>query len=374
MVDVIPMLDLARQHDEYQEKLTEAFKRTLKHGQFIMGDEVASFEHHLSQWLSGMEVVSVSSGTDALLVSLMALDVQPGDEVIVPAFTFFATAGVVARLGAVPRFADIDEHTFNLSVESIQSALTPNTKVIIPVHLFGQMAPVSEIASACPEHVTLLEDAAQSLGASRHGLSLSPNAIASTTSFFPTKNLGGMGDGGAVFSANSTFVDRLKMLRVHGAKPKYTHYAIGGNFRLDAMQACLLDIKLKYLSSTLTQRKQLAATYSMLFAESGLVKEGVLRLPETLDGNVHSFNQFVIRVSRRDALKEYLSRNGIQSMIYYPSPLHPQPCFRHLGYQNGDFPVAEQACREVLAIPCFPGMTLKEQRRVVMSIRSFYEG
>ena len=374
MVDIIPMLDLARQHEEYDEQLTLAFQRVMKHVQFILGDEVASFERHLSDWLSGMEVVAVSSGTDALLVSLMALDVQPGDEVIVPAFTFFATAGVVARLGAVPRFADIDERTYNLSVESVQRALTPNTKAIIPVHLFGQMAPVSDIASTCPENVSLLEDAAQSLGSSRHGLGLSPKAVGATTSFFPTKNLGGMGDGGAVFSSDLTFVERVKMLRVHGAKPKYTHHAIGGNFRLDAMQACLLDIKLKHLSSTLAKRRQIAATYSALFTESGLVKEGWVRLPETLDGNVHSFNQFVIRVSRRDALKEHLSKNGVQSMIYYPSPLHLQPCFRHLGYQSGDFPVAEQACRDVLAIPCFPGMTLIEQRRVVMNIRSFYEG
>ena len=372
MVDIIPMLDLARQHNEYDEQLTLAFKRVMKHGQFILGDEVASFERHLSDWLSGMEVVAVSSGTDALLVSLMALDVQPGDEVIVPAFTFFATAGVVARLGAVPRFADIDERTYNLSVESVQRLLRRTQSHHSGALIWSDGASIRHCVYLSRKCV-FVGRCGSVVGVESARSSLSPKAVGATTSFFPTKNLGGMGDGGAVFSSDLTFVERVKMLRVHGAKPKYTHHAIGGNFRLDAMQACLLDIKLKHLSSTLQSVGRSLHLLSA-FTESGLVKEGWVRLPETLDGNVHSFNQFVIRVSRRDALKEHLSKNGVQSMIYYPSPLHLQPCFRHLGYQSGDFPVAEQACRDVLAIPCFPGMTLIEQRRVVMNIRSFYEG
>ena len=362
------MLDLARQHNEYDEQLTLAFKRVMKQNNLSW----AMRSRHLNgifRQLSGMEVVAVPFGTDALLVSLMALDVQLTKSSC-PRLPSLLPLGLLHDLVQC-HDSPISTNVHITSQLNPFSELLPNTKAIIPVHLFTVC--LIRIAATCPENVSLLEDAAQSLS-SRHGLGLSPKAVGATTSFFPTKNLGGMGDGGAVFSSDLTFVERVKMLRVHGAKPKYTHHAIGGNFRLDAMQACLLDIKLKHLSSTLAKRRQIAATYSALFTESGLVKEGWVRLPETLDGNVHSFNQFVIRVSRRDALKEHLSKNGVQSMIYYPSPLHLQPCFRHLGYQSGDFPVAEQACRDVLAIPCFPGMTLIEQRRVVMNIRSFYEG
>ena len=367
----IPMLDLSRQHGQYMESLLAATQRVLTHGQFILGNEVSALEAALGTYEDGAHTIGVSSGTDALLVALMALDVDADSEVVVPAFSFFATAGVVQRLGARPVFVDIDPQTFNASADHILAAVTERTRAVMPVYLFGQMTDVSSLHS--PEYgFAVVEDAAQSFGARYEGKGLARHASLAATSFFPTKNLGGMGDGGAVLTFDDDLHERVRMLRVHGAKPKYTHHVVGGNFRLDALQAALLSVKLGFLNQQIEARQVLADQYDQLIATSGLLERGLLTLPYRETGAEHTFNQYVLRAERRDELRQALSANGISSMVYYPSPLHLQPCFRDLGYAEGDFPHAEKACREVLALPCFPGMTMDEQSCVIQEMCRFY--
>ena len=367
----IPMLDLARQHQDYRTELYDAARRVIDSNQFIMGDEVARFEANLSAMTDDAIAIGVSSGTDALLVALMGLGVGPGTEVVVPAFSFFASAGVVARLGAKPVFADICPDTFNVTDETIIPLLGPKTRVVMPVYLFGQMTEIGaqRFDGRC---IPVLEDAAQSLGARLNGKGVATAHEIAATSFFPTKNLGGFGDGGAVFVRRSELAERLKILRTHGAKPKYTHHHVGGNFRLDAMQAALLDVKLKHLNAQIAARRSLAAVYESRFREIANVTGGAVKTPSVVDGGVHTYNQYVLRCERRDALKLYLGEAGISTMVYYPSPLHLQPCFADLGYKTGSLPEAEQACKDVLAIPCFPGMSDAEQDYICQLIGRFY--
>jgi dTDP-4-amino-4,6-dideoxygalactose transaminase len=365
MTDTIPLLDLAAQHQEFASELRGAFDRVLAHGGFILGKEVAAFEEAVAAHLGVPHAIGVSSGTDALLIALMALDVGPGDEVITTPFTFFATAGVVSRLGATPVFADIDPETFNLRPDAVAAKRTDKTKAVIGVDLFGQPCDIEGLREAAGP-ATLIEDAAQSFGATHGGERLGRHAPAVCFSFFPAKNLGGLGDGGMVTTTDDALATRIRRLRVHGAHPKYFHAMVGGNFRLDALQAAFLNVKLPHLEGWIAARRANAAYYDGRFADAGLPAER-LRTPTRREPG-HSYNQYVIRTSRRDALREALTEAGVSTAIYYPRPLHLQECFAGLGYAAGDLPEAEKACDEVLAIPVGPNLTEANRARVAAAI------
>ena len=357
----VPLRDVAAETAELRGDLDAAWARVLASGQFIGGPELESFERELAAAASCARAVGVSSGTDALLVALMALGIGPGDEVITTPFTFFATAGAIARLGARPVFADIDPATFNLDPEAAAAAVTPRSRAILPVHLFGLPAPVAPLAAL---NLPVLEDAAQSLGA---GPVLGD---AAAVSFFPTKNLGALGDAGAVLTDDTELADRVALLRNHGARPKYHHVAIGGNFRLDALQAACLRAKLPRLAGWTAARRAVAARYRDLFASAGLA--GRVTLPP--HGADHVYHHFVLRTPRRDALRAQLAAAGIATEIYYPTPLHLQPCFAELGQGPGSLPHAERAAAEALAIPCHPHIAPETQAHVVDHIAAFING
>ena len=316
--------------------------------------------------------VGVSSGTDALLVALMALGIGPGDEVLTSPFTFFATAGAVARLGARPVFVDIDPATFNLTEAGVRAGLTPATRAVIPVHLFGQLCDLGRFVDEAGRPA-IIEDAAQALGATLRGRMTGHFGEMSTLSFFPSKNLGGFGDGGAVLTRDEKLRERLSVLRLHGSKPKYFHHFVGGNFRLDALQAAVLRVKLPLLDELSARRQANAARYDALFAGSGLVDRGLVVPPTCLPDAGHVYNQYVIRSPDRDALARALGEAGVETAIYYPRPLHLQPCFGDLGYGPGDFPEAERACAEVLALPVHPLLTEADQARVVGAIAAHHK-
>ncbi len=367
----IPILDLKAQFAQYREQAIEAMIRVADSQRFIMGPEVEDFEAALADYCGVSSAIGVSSGTDALLVALMGLDLKPGDEVLTTPFSFFATAGVVARLGGQLRFVDIDPETFNLDESSVRGALTPHTRAIIAVHLFGQTSDLGELYAA-KDRPPIIEDAAQALGAGLRGRSVGQLGDMACVSFFPSKNLGCFGDGGAIVCDNPELAEKLRVLRVHGAKPKYHHHFVGGNFRLDALQAAILAVKLPLLDGWSAARQANALRYADVFEESGLCERGLVRIPHQIEGGHHVFNQYVVRVAQRDELKEWLSRRGIGSMVYYPSPLHLQPCFAHLGHGPGDFPEAEKACNEVLALPAYPELEPGSVESVVQAIAEFY--
>lgn len=352
----VPLLDVKAQNAPLRAELVAAMTRVLDAGGFILGPEVEAFEHELAAALGARRAVGLSSGTDALLVALMALGVGAGDEVVTTPFSFYATVGCIARLGARPVFADIEPGTFNLDPVAAAAACGGKTRAVIPVHLFGR--PATLPATAVP----IVEDAAQAIGACK------VTGIASCLSFFPSKNLGAMGDGGALITDDAAFADRVALLRAHGSKPKYVHHLVGGNFRLDALQAALLRVKLPRLSAWTAARRANADRYRRLFAAAQLPPE--LVLPG--DAPDHIYNQFVIRAPRRDALREHLTRNGVGSEIYYPLALHLQPCFAGLGYREKAFPHAERATQEVLALPIHAELTEAQQAYVVEQVAAFY--
>jgi dTDP-4-amino-4,6-dideoxygalactose transaminase len=355
----VPLLDLAAQHAPLRDELLAALTRVVDAGAFILGAEVSEFEKQLAAALAARRVIGLSSGTDALLVALMALDVGPGHEVVTTPFSFYATAGCIARLGARPVFADIEADSFNLDPAAAAAACGPRTRAVIPVHLFGRPASIPAVS------VPVIEDAAQSIAAAPL------RGLASCLSFFPSKNLGAFGDGGALVTDDEAFADRVTLLRGHGAKPKYVHHLVGGNFRLDALQAAVLRVKLPHLARWTAARRANADRYRSLFADTaGLPAE--LRLPG--DVPEHIYNQFVIRAPRRDALRDHLASAGVATEVYYPLPFHQQPCFRDLGYKDGAFPNAERAAQEALALPIFPELTLDQQAHVVAQIATFYRG
>ncbi len=366
----VPLLDLTRQYAPLREAIRQTIDRVCDSQRFILGPEVEAFERESAEALGVADAVGVSSGTDALLVALMALGVGPGDEVILPTFTFFATAGVVARLGATPVFADIDPVDFCMPASEIERLRTQRTRAVIPVHLFGQSAAMADILDAAGD-LPVLEDCAQAWGATFDGQPVGGIGIMGAFSFFPSKNLGGFGDGGLVTTNDPELARRLRELRMHGQSGTYHHPSVGGNFRLDALQAAVLRIKRPHVTEWVEARRRNAARYRELFEAAGLL-DGTVRPPEALDGRGHTFNQYVIRVPRRDELRAHLLERGIGCAVYYPLPLHLQPCFAGLGGKPGDLPVAEAACREVLAIPVFPELEPLEQEEVAGAIAAFY--
>jgi dTDP-4-amino-4,6-dideoxygalactose transaminase len=370
----IPILDLKAQLASYREQALVAMTEVMDSQIFILGERVKLFEQNLAQFLSVKASVGVSSGTDALLIALMALEIKPGDEVIVPAMSFFATAGVVSRLGAKPVFIDVDPRTFNSTESLVRTAITPRTRAIIPVHLFGQVCDLGSLYQEDrSQRPAIIEDAAQALGSQLSGQHTGHLGDVCCTSFFPSKNLGGFGDGGAVYGNDEDLIERMRILRVHGSKPKYHHHWVGGNFRLDALQAAILQIKLPFLDQWAEARRLNAQRYHEYFTASSYYEKGLLTPPYQQADSTHVFNQFVIRTPYRDELKAYLAEHKIGTMIYYPSPLHTQPCFQTLGYQLGDFPHAEKACQEVLALPVYPELQSSQVDYIADTVLKFFE-
>ncbi len=365
----VPLLDLTRQYAPLGEEMRRVIDRVCESQRFILGAEVEAFEREAAAELGTAYAVGVSSGTDALLAALMALGVQAGDEVVVPTFTFFATAGVVARLGARPVFVDIDPVDFCMDAQQVRDCISPRTKSVIPVHLFGQAVDMAAIMEAA-EGVPVIEDCAQAWGATFNETTLGTISEMGAFSFFPSKNLGCFGDGGLVTTDDADLAARLRELRMHGQSGPYEHPVVGGNFRLDALQAAILRVKLPHVAGWIEARRANAARYRPLFAAAGL--DGTVALPQAVAGRGHTFNQFVVRAPRRDELRAFLGERGIGAAVYYPLPLHLQPCFADLGHSPGDFPEAEKASREVLALPVFPELTAEEQEEVVAAIAEFY--
>jgi dTDP-4-amino-4,6-dideoxygalactose transaminase len=359
----VPLLDLKAQYESIRAEVDAAVRAVIESQQFILGPAVSACEAAVARYCGCAHAIGVSSGTDALLIALTAEDIGQGDEIITTPYTFFATAGSIARTGARPVFVDIDSATFNLDPALVEAAVTSKTRAIIPVHLFGQMADMDPILDVAKRrNLIVIEDAAQAIGAEDGGRRAGSLGHYGCFSFFPSKNLGGFGDGGMVTTHDPARATKLKALRTHGSQTKYYHQWVGGNFRLDALQAAVIEVKLCHLDAWTSGRQRNAERYGRLFREAGLVapdgspNHHQLTLP-TVRRNRHIFNQYVIRSPRRAALKQRLQDHGIGAEIYYPLPLHLQECFRELGYREGDFPESERAARETLALPVYPELT-----------------
>lgn len=376
----VPLLDLQAQHEPIHKEISEAIERVVKSSFFILGPEVTELEKNIAEYCQTKYGIGVSSGTDALLVSLMALGIGSGDEVITTAFSFFATAGCISRLGAKPVFVDIDPCSYNMNPELIENAITPRTKAIIVVHLYGQCAEMDEILRLADLHnLAVVEDAAQAVGAEyKDGRRAGSMGKLGCLSFFPSKNLGGFGDGGMVVTNDEKLMQKIRILRLQGSKPKYYNSMIGGNFRLDTLQAAIVNVKLKYLDGWTKSRQENAKCYVELFQKKGLLEMESIALSEALYfgtgvSHYHIYNQFIIRVKNRDGLREYLKDEGIGSEVYYPVPFHLQECFKDLEYQKGDFPEAERAANETLGLPIYPELHRDQQQYVLETIKSFYQ-
>lgn len=366
-----PFLDLRAQFATIREEVTAAVASVLESQHMILGPEVEALEKEFADYIHAPYAVGCASGSDALLLSLMALQIGIADEVITTPFTFGATAGSIARLHARPVFVDIEPETFNLNARLLERAISSKTRAIMPVHLFGLPADMDTVTQIAQAHnLPVIEDAAQAVGSQWKGRWIGTLGQFGCFSFFPSKNLGGAGDGGIITVNDAGQAERLRMLRAHGTRKKYQYECLGVNSRLDALQACILRVKLRHLEDWTLGRRRNALRYRELLLDRGL--ENVVRIPEETPGSCHVFNQYVIRAPRRDALKEHLRRQGIPTEVYYPSPLHLQPAFAYLGYQAGDFPEAERACNEVLALPVYAELTLEQQRTIVKAISDFY--
>ncbi len=368
----VPLLDLGAEYRSIESEIRAAIDGVLKSQRFILGPEVEELEREVAELCGVGFGVGVSSGTDALLVALMALDVGPGDEVITTAYSFFATAGVITRLGARPVFVDIEPHTFNVDTSQAVAAISKRTRAIIPVHLFGRSADMDPLLNAASiRGFAVVEDAAQAIAAfDEQGRTAGGIGDIGCFSFYPTKNLGGAGDGGMVVATDERLAERIRRLRVHGSRDKYHHAEVGGNFRLDALQAAVLRVKLRHLGEWTAARRRNAERYRELFADAGLTE--TVTTPQNTPG--HVYNQFVIRAPGRDELRTHLSTRGVGTEVYYPIPLHRQECFRELGYADGDLPHSEAAARETLALPIYPALSIEQQRHVVSAIAAFYTG
>lgn len=375
----VPFFELKKQFQLIEEEIKQAIFDLFKTQQFILGPKVEEFENVIAKYCHTNYAIGVASGSDAILLSLMAVGIEPGDEVIIPSFTFFATAGSVSQVGAVPVFVDIDPETYNIDPSKIEEKITKRTKAIIPVHLFGQCADMNPILDIGKKrNIYIIEDAAQAIGAlykpnpNEEGKRAGQMGNLGCFSFYPTKNLGGFGDGGMVVTNDSNLAEKVRILRVHGSKIKYFHKFIGINSRLDAIQAVILLVKFKYLDKWIEERQRRANLYSTLFNESPSVLD-LIKLPKVQYNNRHIFNQYVIRVPQRDRLREFLAKEGIGTDIYYPIPLHLQECYSFLKYKKGDLPNSEKASEETLALPIYPEMTEEQQIFVVDRIKKFYK-
>jgi len=365
----VPLLDLKAQYATIKPAVDAAIAEVMESQHFILGPKVEQCEKAIAQYSGCSHAVGVSSGSDALLACLMAEGIGPGDEVITTPYTFFATVGAIARVGATPIFVDIDPATYNLDASQIRDQVTGKTRAIIPVHLYGQMADMDAVMRVSEERdLVVIEDAAQAIGAERNGRRAGSIGHYGCFSFFPSKNLGAAGDGGMVVTSDAARAERLKTLRAHGSKPKYHHKIIGGNFRLDAVQAAVVSAKLPHLDDWTAARQRNAKRYDSLFAASK-VRIG---LPTVAPGR-HIFNQYVIRVPQRDQLQAVLQRRGVGTEVYYPVTMHQQECFAYLGHATGAFPESERAAKETLAIPVHPELTDEQARYVVDCIREFYQ-
>ncbi len=391
----VPFLDLKRQYETIRDEVSQAVDTVLESQNFILGREVERLEEEIAGYCGSPNAVGVASGSDAILISILALELKPGEGIITTPFTFFATAGSISRLGCIPIFVDIDPRTFNLDPDKLKQFLetrcnfekknqpvtrdkTVPVRGVLPVHLFGQCADMDPILELCREYdLCVVEDAAQAIGSLYKPTFNLPARSAGTMgesgcfSFYPSKNLGAFGDGGMVICQDRDLADRIRLLRTHGSRPKYYHPLIGLNSRLDALQAAILRVKLKYLEHWSEGRRQNARVYDRLFQEAECQDLGIF-LPFTQYENRHIFNQYVIRVPERDRLREFLQKQNIGTDIYYPLPLHLQECYHHLGHRPGDFPASEEASQTVLALPIFPEITIEEQRYVVEKIVAFY--
>ncbi|HEY1601680.1 MAG TPA: DegT/DnrJ/EryC1/StrS family aminotransferase [Pirellulales bacterium] len=369
----VPLIDMSRQFQPLAQEITEAVGRVLASGRFVLGPDCQALEKSIAAYCHVPHAIACASGSDAILLALMALGVGPGDEVILPSYTFFATAAAVARLGGKPVFVDIDAATFNIDPALVEKAQTSRTKAIMPVHLFGQCADMDALLAIAARHkLAVVEDAAQAIGAEHKHRPAGSMGDIGCFSFYPTKNLGGPGDGGMLSTTRQDLADRLRLLHQHGMQPRYHHQVIGVNSRLDTLQAAVLNVKLPHLDRWTAQRQLHARRYHELFAQQGLAD--ILGLPVEAADRRHVWNQYVVRVpdGRRDALREHLSKQKIGTEIYYPVPLHQQQCFAYLGYTPGSLPLTEQAARETFALPIFPELTFEEQKFVVTKIGSFF--
>lgn len=383
----VPILDLKAQYATIREEVDRRVLEVLASQGFILGPEVEALENELAAYLGTRRAIGVSSGTDALIVSLMALGIGSGDAVVIPSFTFFATGGAVARTGARPVFCDIDPATFNLDPGRLEEVLRREgralrIKAVIPVHLYGQAADMDAIRDISRRHgIAVIEDACQAVGSEYPSKSGVRKACAmgdlGALSFYPTKNLGAIGDAGMVLTNDEDLAARVRKLRVHGERSRYFHDEVGGNFRLDAIQAAVLRVKLRRLEDWQARRRERAAFYDKRFTSEGLAEKGLVRVPEAVYRaagltHFHTYHQYVIRARRRDELMAFLKERGVGSAIFYPLGLHEQKCFASLGYRKGDFPETEKAASEVLALPIYPELTPEQQDRVVFSIVEFY--
>ena len=375
-VPSVPLLDINRDNQAYREEFVEALSGVLDSGRFLFGPDVVDLEQEVAAYSQADHAVGCASGSDALLLALMALGIGPGDEVIVPSFTFFASVSCITRLGATPKFVDIRGDTFNMDAEKIEAAITRRTKAIIPVHLFGQCAEIDRICQiACAHDLVVVEDAAQAIGAAYHSRPAGSWGLIGCFSFYPTKNLGGMGDGGMLTASDPATADRLRLLAGHGMRPRYYHQVVGINSRLDTFQAAVLRVKLKHLPEAVQARQQIAARYHRLLSDAGLVDGESLVLPYQDPDAFHVWNQYALRVpnGRRDALRAHLAERQVGSEIYYPVPVHRQECYSELDCDASALVETEAACREVLNLPIFPSLTEAEQVRVVETIAGYYQ-
>ncbi|TKS61607.1 MAG: transcriptional regulator [Nitrospira sp.] len=367
----IPLLDLKAQFQPLRAEILAAMQTVCDEQGFVLGPRVIAFEEAIGKYIGARYAIGCASGSDALLLSLMAMGVEQGDEVITVPFTFFATAGAISRLGAKPVFVDIQRDSFNFDPTQLERAITSHTKAIIPVHLFGQcadMAAINRIANA--RKIPVIEDACQAIGAGQGNKRAGVLGDTGCFSFFPSKNLGGFGDGGMITTNDQALADTLSMLRVHGSRVRYLHEAVGINSRLDALQAVVLHIKLKYLNQWAEGRRRNAATYDRLFKQAGLLER--VSVPTTHAGNFHVYNQYTIRASRRDDLRSYLKDKGVGTEIYYPIPMHLQNCYKNLGHKKGSFPISEQAAEQVLSLPIYAELSDSHLTYVVDTIAEFY--
>lgn len=388
----VPLLDLKAQFQLIREEVQAVINQVLESQHFILGPEVDALEKEVAEYTHSNFGVGVSSGTDALLLCLMVLGIKQGDEVIVPTYTFFATAAAVVRLGAKPVFVDIEPYSYDINADEIEALITPRTKAIIAVHLFGQMAEMNKIMQIAQKHnLVIIEDAAQAIGSEYQGQRAGTIGHMACFSFFPSKNLGGIGDGGMVTTNDPELNERLRLFRNHGYQPKYYNRVVGGNFRLDAIQAAVLRVKLRYLDNW-TEGRQKNANYYRQYLKSSNAQQAIclqenciiakdegkcqlgakLMLPSELPNRRHIYNQFVIRSNQRAALQKYLHEHGIGTEIYYPLPLHLQECFTDLNYNRGDFPVSECAASQTLALPIYPELSETQLHTVVTTIERFF--